>query len=308
MAYRLKRGETIAHGLRRLVSKELKSAREGLRESSPPPDTAIFAARKSLKKVRTIRNLIAADEGAHLGGARKMLRRLNRRLSTLRDADALLDILKKLRRSNPRLFDEHTFARVRRRLADRKHMSMAAAADASAWDKVDRDLRALRRNAKRWQPRHRRFRALGEGLRVTLRKGRRALERAQRRQRADDFHEWRKHVKALWYELRLIEDCSPEISRDVMALHRAQRELGDDHNLEMLCEELSTDPAVCDVERLRHAVNRYQRALRRKAVADTARIFSRLPDEYLRDVRRAWKIWRRGHKNARAARSRTKAA
>ena len=308
MAYRLKPRETIPHGLRRLASDELQSARDGLRENSPPPDTAIFAARKSLKKVRTIRDLIAADKGAHLGGARKALRRVNRRLSTLRDADALLDILKKLRRSNPRLFDEHTFARVRRRLVDHKHASMAAAADAGEWDRVDRDLRALRRSAKRWQPKHRRFRALGEGLRVTLRTGRQALGRAQRRQRADDFHEWRKQVKALWYQLRLNEDCSPEISRDVMALHRAQTELGDDHNLEVLREELSTDPAVCDVERLRHAVTRYQRALRRKAVADTARIYSRLPDAYVRGVRRAWKIWRRGHMKARAGRSRTKAA
>jgi hypothetical protein len=308
MAYRLKPRETIAHGLRRLANKALRSARDGLRQSSPPTDTAIFAARKSLKKVRTIRDLIAADEGAHLDGAKTMLRTVSRRLSTLRDADALLDILKKLRRSNPRLFDEHTFARVRRRLADHKRASMATAGDAGVWEKVDRDLRAIRRKARRWRPQHRRFRALGEGIRVTLRKGRRALERAQRRQRADEFHEWRKQVKALWYDLRLIEDCSSEISQDVMALQRTQRELGDDHNLEVLCEELSKDPAVCDFERLRHAVNRYQRALRRKAIAHSARIYGPLPDEYVRAVRRAWKAWQRQHKKARAARSRTKAA
>jgi hypothetical protein len=300
MAFRLKPRETIAHGLRRLATGELKSARSALRQGIPPPDTAIFAARKSLKKVRAIRDLIAADAGAHLGGSRKMLRRVNRRLSTLRDADALLDILKKLRRSNPRLFDEHTFARVRRRLADHKRASMVAD-DARAWDRIDADLRALRRNARRWRPTHRGFRALGEGIRVTLRKGRQALERAQHEQRADDFHAWRKHVKALWYDLRLIEDCSPDVSRDVAALQRAQAELGDDHNLEVLCEELSKDRALCDVERLRRAVNRYQRALRRKAVAHTARIYGPLPDEYVRGVRRAWKVWQRGHKKARAA-------
>ena len=90
MAFRLKPREAIAHGLRRLVTGELKSARSALRQGSPPPDTAIFAARKSLKKVRAVRDLIAADAGAHLRGSRKMLRRVNRRLSTLRDADALL--------------------------------------------------------------------------------------------------------------------------------------------------------------------------------------------------------------------------
>jgi CHAD domain len=308
MAFRLKPRETIAHGLRRLVTGELKSARSALRQGSPPPDTAVFAARKSLKKVRAVRDLIAADAGAHLRGSRKTLRRVNRRLSTLRDADALLDILKKLRRSNPRLFDEHTFARVRRRLADHKRASMAATDDARAWDSIDRDLRVLRRNARRWRPRHQGFRALGEGIRVTLRKGRQALERAQHEQRADAFHAWRKHVKALWYDLRLIEDCSPDVSRDVSALQRAQAELGDDHNLEVLCEELAKHRALCDLERLRHAVNRYQRALRRKAMTHTAHIYSPLPDEYVRTVRRAWKDWQRGHKTARAARSRTKVA
>jgi hypothetical protein len=306
MAFRLKPRETIAHGLRRLVTGELKSARSELRESSPPPDTAVFAARKSLKKVRAIRDLIAADAGAHLRGSRKLLRGVNRRLSTLRDADALLDILKKLRRSNPRLFDEHTFARVRRRLVDHKRASMAAIDDARAWDRIDRDLRVLRRNARQWRPTHRGFRALGEGIRVTLRKGRQALERAQHEQRADDFHAWRKHVKALWYDLRLIEDCSPDVSRDVAALQRAQAELGDDHNLEVLCEELSKDRALCDLERLRHAVNRYQRALRRKAVAHTARIYGPLPDEYVQGVRHAWKVWQRGYEKA--ARSQTKVA
>jgi len=307
MAFRLKPREHVAHGLRRLANDALKSARDGLRACSPPPDTAIFAARKNLKKVRTIKKLIEADEGAHLGGAGKLLRHVNRRLSTLRDADALLEILKKLRRSNPQLFDEHTFARVRRRLAEHKR-ALAAAADAGEWKHVDRDLRVLRRHAKRWNPTHRNFRALGEGLHVMLRNGRQALEQALARERADDFHEWRKHMKALWYGLRLIEESSPDISRDVAAIRRAQKELGDDHNLEVLCEELLKDPAVCDVDALRHAVTRYQRALRRKAIAETAHIYSRLPDEYVREVRRAWKMWRREHRNIRGARSRTKAA
>ena len=65
MAFRLKPRETIAHGLRRLVTGELKSARSGLREGSRPSDTAIFAARKSLKKVRAVRDLIAAAQQTH---------------------------------------------------------------------------------------------------------------------------------------------------------------------------------------------------------------------------------------------------
>ena len=34
------------------------------------------------------------------------------------------------------------------------------------------------------------------------------MARARKGQRAADFHEWRKQIKALWYELRLVEGPS----------------------------------------------------------------------------------------------------
>ena len=99
--------------------------------------------------------------------------------------------------------------------------------------------------AKRWSPAHRGFRALSPGIAVTHRQGRKAMARAQKRQDAPDFHEWRKQIKALWYALRLIEYSSRAIRRDVSVLHRAETWLGDEHNAVVLCAELSKDAAIC---------------------------------------------------------------
>ena len=294
MAYRLRTGESVAHGLRRLSRKELLSARDELRRTSPPHEEAIHEARKSVKKVRAIVELIEADDGRGLATSRKRLRKVNSTLSQVRDADAMLEILTKLRNKSPHLFDEHTFARMRHQLSSHKQASLKAAQDDGAWQKVDEELRTLRQDARQWRPTHRRFGALAAGIRLTYARGRKAMARARKRQLAAvEFHEWRKQVKALWYQLRLIEGCSPAIRKDAALLHRVETYLGDDHNVVVLCAELSKDASFCDVEGLRRAADRYQCDLRQKALASTKPMYARTPDTYLRRVERAWNAWQR---------------
>jgi len=81
MAYRLLTGESVARGLRRLSRKELLSARDELRRTSPPRDEAIHEARKSVKKVRAIVELVEADEGRGVSKSQKRLRKVNSTLS-----------------------------------------------------------------------------------------------------------------------------------------------------------------------------------------------------------------------------------
>jgi len=297
VAYRLRRDESFVHGLRRLARKQLRSAAAELERSSPPSDEAIHEARKRVKKIRAIAELIHADDGRGLGSSRKRLRKVNRALSTLRDADAIMEILGKLKHQDPRMLSEHTFGRVRRWLASRKEALMQAAARDRAYEKAAQELRALGKMTKHWRPSHRRFRALAAGMRLTYRRGRKALARARDEQRAADFHEWRKQIKALWYQLRLVEACSADIRRDVRALHRAEAWLGDDHNVAVLCEQLFDGKSPCreviELARLRYAATRYQRDLRRKAVSSLAPLYSIKSGEYVRHIKRAWTRWAR---------------
>jgi CHAD domain-containing protein len=293
MAFRIRPEESISRSLRRVAKKELASARNELRKADPPHDDAIHEARKSLKKVRAVMEIVAADHGRGLAGCQKRMRKVNRTLSSLRDADAMLAILSKLKQTYPRVFDEHTFARVRRQLASHKQVAMKAARDGGAWKTVDRELRKLRKRAARWRPRHQGIGALAAGIRATYRRGRKALALARRQQRAEEFHEWRKQVKALWYQLRLVEQCSRDIGRDVRVLHQAEAWLGDEHNVVVLCAELSKDASLCDVANLRHVGDRYQCDLRRKAIAAAARIYKKKPGPYVRAIKREWTAWDR---------------
>jgi CHAD domain-containing protein len=310
MAYQIRPDETIADGMRRLARKELRRAAEALATMSPG-DEAIHEARKSVKKVRAIMSLIEADAG-RLGDCRKRLRRANRTLSGPRDADATLSILKTLTTKMPRLLSEHTFASVRHRLSVNKQSAMEAAECQGAWGKVGRELEKIRQDVKGWRPDHRGFRALQAGIRSAHRRGRKRLADAQSRQGATEFHEWRKEMKGWWYALRLIQACNSSVRRDADALHRAETELGDDHNLVVLCAELSKAPSLLGgpegLDRLRRHVNRYQSGLRKKAIAGTRAIYRRKSREYVRELERAWKTWRRRLKGKASRKPRRAAA
>jgi CHAD domain-containing protein len=298
MAFRLKRKETVSDGLRRVVRRELRTAGDRLRTESPTEE-GIHEARKSVKKVRAILQLIKADEGTGLRGGRKRLRTVNRALSHLRDTEVMKETLANLKRKYPHVLSEHTFARVRRQLDAYQRQAMRQAIANNVLKEAARDLRKLRRDARRWKPTHRRFRALEPGLRMTHRRGRRAMALALELQQSTDFHEWRKLIKALWYKLRLIDCCNAELRKDLRALQKAETCLGDEHNVAVLCGRLSADLSIIiyspeDFLRLRRAANRYQHDLRKNALANARRIYSMKTGTYLRRVERWWKDWRKG--------------
>ena len=298
MAFRLRPDESIAHGLRRLARKELASAADILRKTDPPEEASIHDARTHVKKARAIFELVRADEGHGLDGSAKRLRSVNRALSRLRDADAMLEILTTLRKEAPDVLSAGVATRVRRQLVAHKRAVMKRAGKKKAWNDAVKELRKLRRVAKAWQPDHRDFRALAAGLRQSHRRGRKAKARAVESGRAADFHEWRKQMKALWYELRLVEPCGARIRRDAGVLRRTQRWLGDDHNIVVLCEELSQDASICggaaDLDRIRLAADRYQCGLRQKAIDETKQLYARKPGAYVRGIQGAWKKWTQG--------------
>ena len=92
MAYRLRRSETVADGVRRVIREEIESAAAGLRELSDPVK-AVHEARKSVKKVRALLRLVSPKLREPYGPANLMLRDASRRISALRDADVMIETL-----------------------------------------------------------------------------------------------------------------------------------------------------------------------------------------------------------------------
>ena len=168
----------------------------------------------------------------------------------------MIETLDKLCLAHPEVFSARAHADVRRRLAARKQAMIRAAARAGGLRDAAVELRTLAKRATHWQSAHSGFAALAPGIDKSHRRARKALARARETQAAPEFHEWRKAVKSLWYTVRLVGGGSAAITRDIRrALDSAERWLGDDHNLFVLCAELSSDAwlraGTFDFERLR---------------------------------------------------------
>jgi CHAD domain-containing protein len=295
MAFQLRREETVEHGIRRLARRELASARDALRHKDPPDDDGIHEARKSVKKVRVILHLMKSDAASGLGGCRRRLRRVNRTLSKPRDAAAIIESLSALKSARPDVFTDTGFAALLGYLQAQKRSLMEEAACRDSWTRAASEFSALRRAAKRWAPAHRQFGALARGIRSSYERGREAMIGTERHRTAVDFHDWRKRIKALWYELRLIEPAHADIRRELAALHDAQNWLGEDHNIVVLCGTISNDPTLrdqmIDWSRLRQGLEEHQRSLRDKTIAVAERLYAIAPDDYVRALKGTWKAW-----------------
>ncbi len=153
-------------------------------------------------------------------------------------------------------------------------------------------LLSSRKQVKRWKIPDG-FDTLGSGIEDAYRRGRRALRRARDRPTDDHMHEWRKSVKHLWYQVRLIERAAPSVLEAlVTALDDLAEALGDDHDLAVLVDRLAADPKSFGgkqgVKRARRLARGQQADLRRRAFRLGATVYAETPRAFTHRMGAYW--------------------
>jgi hypothetical protein len=283
VAYRLRKNESVASGLARVVKRELRAGLEQL-ASDQPSDEAIHEARKSIKKVRAVLQLLGPH--IHARNGLKRLRRASRLLAPLRDADAVVSNARAVCARQQLALSARTCSALRDRLKVKK----ARLKDRARRDRVNnRAANALKRTkqaAKDWDWNHVDASVLVSEVRRCYKKARRAMRRARDGKQSDTFHTWRKRVKTLWYSLRLLAGRIPLLSRQLTELEHLETWLGDEHNLGVLRAQLARSRGVAGATRVGDLAERRQHALRRRALISGARQFSNSSKEFARRIRR----------------------
>ena len=246
MAYRLDPSASTQDEVQRVATERLSEAillLEGLRGSNPAQiEEAVHEVRKRCKETRGLARLVRPALGDEFRRLNHTVRDAANELSSMRDAHALLGTFDDLRETTGK--GEH------QRL-DRVRASQAASADAatraiSTGDprikKAHRLLSGARGQVDGWELPDG-FAPLSNGLARTYRRGHRAMKKARRDPTDDRMHEWRKAVKNLWYQIRLLSDAAPSLLRPLAhRLNDLAEALGDDHDLAVLIERLEADP------------------------------------------------------------------
>jgi CHAD domain-containing protein len=290
MAYRLKRREGIATGVRRIVADELARALAELDgRDSDDEVTAVHEARKHLNKTRAA--LVRYDlDGDVRRDANAALRDAQARLSAARDADVLLQTLARLESdSNGRV---PSGASRGLRGALRKHRD-AARRDADQ-DRAAAiaELQAVHARVAGWPLHDESFAKAAKGLRRIYRDGRRAQRAAIATDDAEPWHEWRKRVKDLWYAARILRRIAPlELGAVADEADQLGELLGDHNDLAVLRAAVDAHPdALTDqqAERLRAAIDEAAADLRRRVVPLGLRLYAEPPKRFVARVAAYW--------------------
>jgi CHAD domain-containing protein len=159
-------------------------------------------------------------------------------------------------------------------------------------------LRDARKRVARWPVERNDFRSLRGGLLRTYRAGRELFAESLDDPTPEALHEWRKEVKYLWYQIRLLHPLWPAALRSMAReLRQLSGLLGDYHDLVTLRSLLLVRPdltpdgeghdvciALIDARRAR---------LEEQAFANAARFFAERPKAFVRRIGSYWKIWAR---------------
>jgi len=158
-------------------------------------------------------------------------------------------------------------------------------------------LRALRQGLGRWEISHG-GRTVGEGVTETYRKARRALDQARAQPSQQRFHHWRKQVKALSYELRMIADAVPELGTTLTPkVERLAEILGHVHDLDCAKATVERHPrwfgGEADGVAVKALLEERRSELESEALALAESVFAGRASDVRTLVETGWQIWRK---------------
>jgi CHAD domain-containing protein len=144
---------------------------------------------------------------------------------------------------------------------------------------------------------------IGPGLKHSYSEGRRCCARARRDPVPENFHQWRKRIKDLLSQVRMLRPIWPEQLAPIEAeLDHLSDSLGEDHDLFLLIEPTALKRfEEKEVSTLKALVAGRQKHLRAEALALGSMFYEAKPAAFCQRFRTYWKRWRQEPKNQKRA-------
>ena len=254
---------------------------------------AVHDVRKEIKKLRAVLRLVRPGIGeTAYGEATNTLRKAADRLNAMRDAQVRLAALKELAKKSNGHIPRHSLPKIQKALwqdcrAEEQKLGPAIGPVKDILLEARQQLEALKVKPNNWK-------GVGPGLKKIYSRGRKALELAEREPSPEHFHEWRKRVKDLASQLRLVCPARPgKLKPRLDELDHLGNLLGDDHDLfilrQFMGKELRQPREKGPLEKV---IAGRQDELRSEALKLGASFYTKKAERFCRQVGNRWKRWR----------------
>jgi CHAD domain-containing protein len=242
MAYRIKNLESLEGEVRRIAHEEVRGAMRDIRKAHSHSDV-MHAVRSRCKKMRALLRLVRSGLRKQYRIENHAFRDIARGLSRFRDATvmrATIDSLLTLDSISDSPIDSDY---VRANLATGLEEGLDEDAFRRALEEAQEALHATAVRIASWRVRGKPMRILAAGLGETYQRARDLFSEAATTQEARELHEWRKHVKHHWLQLKLIRPISSKaLPGRMKRMGQLSDALGNLHDLDVLEAWLAQQP------------------------------------------------------------------
>lgn len=288
MAFRLKLREPLSEGLKRVLCEQIDSALHLCHNPSTQRGVTVHEVRKHLKKLRAAMRLAlwAVGKKCHAQEDRSV-RRIGRLVSDLRDAQVRLQTFRHLRDKAAKNSEKHLFPRTEELLLLERESFSAAFA---GWQRqAIPQLENVRARLMAWPLDGLNWKQICNAVCKIYRRGQRALAETIDDPEPENFHAWRKRVKDVWYELRILQPLNrtvlEEVAHDAEVLGEL---LGSEHDLDFLWvrlkKECGDDALASELAQVQKLISKRCTRLGRDALELGRRFYAEPPKAFAKRI------------------------
>ena len=287
----------------RIIAEQLQLAIWELSADQGATDHAVHEARKCLKKSRSAMRLFQNTLGKEYKQGNAALRDAGRKLSPVRDSQALIEMFDELNDKYCDDLGDHSLVSIRDGLVKLKESLAREFQQKQTRGAVLNNLRTFAGHVDKWKVNEADPLALSKGFARTIRRNQQACQTAYAESRPESFHEWRKRAKDLRYHLSLVSKAWPEVLNGYEAAAKdLESKLGDDHNLVVMRATILGKPDLFgkekDITAFLKIVDNHQKKLRSDCRTLSDRLHSEKPKRWRRRLKLCWTAWKEEQANA----------
>ena len=269
MAFRLKLREPLPEGLKRVFCEQIDSALHLCQHPAKQRGVTVHEVRKHLKKLRAAMRLAIGTVGKNCHAQEdRCVRKIGRLVSDLRDAQVRLQTFIQLREKAANSKKQLFPCTEELLLLERESFSAAFA----GWQRqAIPQLERIKARLMDWPLDGVNWKQICNAVCKIYRRGQRALAETIDDPDSENFHAWRKRVKDVWYQLRILQPLNrvvlEEMAHDAEVLGEL---LGIEHDLDFLWARLKKecgDEALArELAQLNKLIGKRCKKLRRDAL------------------------------------------
>ncbi|QYA27053.1 CHAD domain-containing protein [Gramella sp. MT6] len=252
---------------------------------------AVHDIRKRLKKLRALARLVRDEMGEeNYKEINIYFRDLGREISDFRDLTAHIETLNVLEERYGSYLYVNFFNPIITQLdKERDHMEKELRAKNFFSEYLPEKLKYAQDDLVKWPVNSNEIQVILPGIQRVYKRGQKGLNKSYKDPKTENFHEWRKRVKYLWYQTLLLQETWPQFFETLEAeIHQLADYLGNDHDLMVLKKKLnSEDIKLKDpqhLELMNAIIERYSNILRTEAKTKGELIYVETPEEFTKRI------------------------